>query len=629
MINSDNVKNKTCMPAKIRKGLTAIAVFLLVSVHMHAQSLQFYQLSFDYGGPFYSDSDWGAADLTFIGDTSTIFYFNLTVDTTWAVENIPILSVNGHAISQTQRIWFDIGDSGVYINSLGYGFSLTPDTIALKPALTNSTTVSPYVVITHSGAAGNPGTGDPPPPADKQKGGKVISAAPTNHDGFPNQECGKNECVPAAISNSLQWLNAYHNLTMNPSDISITSLGIGLKKDTTGVNKDSIVDRKQKYCIAKKLPVTTQKVRAQEFESIIKEMNDAQDVELILKKLDGGYHAVSVIGIAKIKTGKFAVTISEDTQQGCVGGTMSELAIFDKYFDQWGPKWSGALSYATRLLSDFYFVVECPVKVNKQQNKNGPGGSKHKSVSGRSSQFGSNKYHIKNLELGGYSNTTLPPALGNTSTLSFSGTAAVELSSDSGLTFSNYTSPYSASIKYNHMLDSSGKEYYYTELISFAMSGGSLPPNIFLRENPAMADSSMGLLVIEQVLPAEFNMSHYIDAVFELSDDGGASWMPDDNRTGVLYMDEDSLLTGVSYLHQETNMSGNTLFLSSGNNTIVFKDLENGCRFEVYDMIGHEVYHSSNYKNDFSVSHLPAGMYIFLLHLQNNNSSNGKFVVVK
>ncbi len=317
-------KKYTFLKARVRNFI--IAILILVSFQTSSQSLQFYQLSFDYGGPFTSDSDWGAADLTFTGD-SAIFYFNLTVDTTWAIENMPVLSTKGAGILQTQRFWFRIGNTGIPITSISYGFSFLTDTVASRPILNNTATVSSDVVIIHSGAAGNPGTGAPPPYADKQKGGKIVaSAVPTNHSDFPSQECGVNECVPAAISNSLQWLNIKNNLGMDPNSISIAALCVGLDKGATGVDKDKIVDKKTAYCLKNKLPVTTQKVRSQAFGEIINEIDHSQDVELILKKLDGGYHAVAITGIAKTGTGKFAITITEDSKQGCTGGTVSEPA---------------------------------------------------------------------------------------------------------------------------------------------------------------------------------------------------------------------------------------------------------------------------------------------------------------
>lgn len=611
----------------IRRKLSVFGFLLCPFLFLQAQTVQYHQLSFYNGGPFYSDSDWGAADVTFMG-TSEVLYFNLTVGTNWVVENMPILSVQGNNVTQTQRIWFDIGDSGVYVSNINCGFSLQSYTISAKPALTGTASVTSKVVYNYSGASGSKGTGAPPPTAKNQKGGQVTaSAVPTNHSGFPNQECGKNDCVPVAISNSLQWLNSYYSLNMDTAAISLSALRTGLKKGPNGVDTNKIVPYKRAYTQAQKLPITTHQIRgdqSKQFEKVIDEMNKGQDVELILKKLDGGFHAVSITGIAQTGTGKFAITISEDSQQGCAGGTVSEPATYDRGNHLWGE----SLVYASGEPYNFFFIVECPVKQNNSNSKNIPGGTAHKLVPNRVAPLGNNKFHLQNLQLGGYSNNVPPPALGNSTTLSVSGSASLDFSSDSGVTFQNFAAPYSAVMNFKHTLDSSNAtEYYKTEILSLSLSGGTLPANIKVQESPALADSSVGLMAVHQSSPGVYTIFSFFDVFFELSTNGGTTWLKADNQTNVLYMEDTLVITSLPPIQSKGNIKYTTLFLSESNSVFAINGVADGGRLVIYNAMGQVMFQCDNYKNDFPVSTLPGGMYFFSLQPNNDEMHCGKFIL--
>jgi hypothetical protein len=64
-----------------------------------AESLIFYRMDFDFGGIQYTHTEWGSVTFTFTG-SDPIMYFNLTVNNSWQVHNVPVLSLSGTGVSQ-------------------------------------------------------------------------------------------------------------------------------------------------------------------------------------------------------------------------------------------------------------------------------------------------------------------------------------------------------------------------------------------------------------------------------------------------------------------------------------------------------------------------------------------------
>lgn len=492
---------------------------------------QFHQLNFDYDGTITSDSEWGALDLSFIG-TDNIMYLNLTVDTAWVIENIPVLSTKGAGFQQTQRFWFDIGDAGVPAGTIIYSMTLTP-TIAGKPSYMSTATVSPDWVRIHSGFQGGVPGGGGPGPAGKQKGGQAIDPAPKLHKDFPNQESPFNYCVPTAVSNSLQWLNAKNGLGMKAGDISINSLaGAFGTTPANGTVRNTIYSNKKEYCKKKKLPITTRKFSGSRIADVVKEVKNGQDVELLVSWTGQGGkgHCVAVTGITDHGNGKYSLVITHDKEQDQPGGTVDENANYDKNTKKWG----GALSNASGQSGDISYIVECPVVKSKQTTNHLPGGSNHKIVNDSRITFDGGKYQLMRFELSGYSSNTIPPPIFNSTVFSVFSQANMELSADSGLTFQPFFAPCLMFMRAYHSLDSGGTEYYSTEILQMAIQGGSLPDGFMLRESPLAADSSTGLLRLRPV-PGGYQIDSFFDVFYQVSIDGGLSWVPDDNQTSVLH----------------------------------------------------------------------------------------------
>jgi len=57
-------------------------------------------------------------------------------------------------------------------------------------------------------------------PPDIYPGGAFAQVLFCRSD-YPNQLCGKNECAPAAVSNSIRWLNKTYGLEIDASKLDI------------------------------------------------------------------------------------------------------------------------------------------------------------------------------------------------------------------------------------------------------------------------------------------------------------------------------------------------------------------------------------------------------------------------
>ena len=89
--------------------------------------LVFEQIDFDLGGEIITNSSWGSATLTYTGSRD-VLYFNLAVNDSWVIQNIPVLSPKGEGIIQSLTLRFDLGvSSGTEVLTLEYAFNLNTE----------------------------------------------------------------------------------------------------------------------------------------------------------------------------------------------------------------------------------------------------------------------------------------------------------------------------------------------------------------------------------------------------------------------------------------------------------------------------------------------------------------------
>ncbi len=304
------------------------------------------------------DSAWGSVDLTFAG-TAAIQYFNLTVGAVWAVQNLPILSNEGVGTMHTQTVNFPLGvQDGTRVDAIAYGSSLTSAVVTLPPAGTQTATVGRRTVVIASGEVGGTLQYNTPAPL---VGGPVAQTGPTSafNSGVPNQEAGLNECVPAAISNSLQFLKK-RGLGLDDADITIEKM----KEATAWDAEDGAPlapipwwDLKDQYMQRNGLPVITATTTS--LEGALAGLDMHCDVEMRVdidnpRPGEPGGHVVVVTGLTKLASGDWVITVQHDTMQGEPGGTKSEVVI---YRSNDGTIWDGSGINGSKLGR---FVVECP-----------------------------------------------------------------------------------------------------------------------------------------------------------------------------------------------------------------------------------------------------------------------------
>lgn len=333
-----------------------LALFIVISIFFGftscskhpAAKLKFEQLDFELDGETIVNSAWGSVDLTYAG-ISDIQYFNLAVNNKHVLKNIPVLCVIGQSVNQPVTIRFDLGiHEGIEVDELEYAFSLSTNIIDSMPDNFQKAPVLDGKIIFNSGLIGVPKKVpklDLPPP--QIEGGPVYTVAFHGVD-FPNQDCGLNECLPAAVSNSLKFLNKKYNLKIPEDKLSIDAM-----KDATnwhgegGHGKIGWENRKDEF-MRKSLnnyKIETKKIT--DFNEIIEEIRKGHDVELMLDQ-----HAVVVIGIAKLRNGKFWIEYVHDVKQGKKDGTVTEIIIYDP---QTGLFEGGAHMHASKFR---YFVSE-------------------------------------------------------------------------------------------------------------------------------------------------------------------------------------------------------------------------------------------------------------------------------
>ena len=324
--------------------------------------IDFYQMDFNLDGATYKDTDWGSVDFTFTGE-EPIMYFNLAVNGGWQVQNVPVLSIEGVGVRQSISFAFDLGvPSGTDVTSLNYGCTFTDTTIDSMPDETEAADVFDWEVVVSSGAAGE----EIPAlePAKPLVGGAVVNVTICPHANFPNQECGLNECVPAAVSNSLKFLNKKHKLELNDNDLSIAKMKEATKWEPDGCWIDSDDSRpentsknawwqdKKAYMESNNISVTTRKIT--DVSKLAAEIDAGQDIEL-----QGDWHTAAVVGITALWGGWYGIDVAHDTKQGQNGGTKTETIFYDPST----KKFTGSPGFFDG--SSFrYAVVECPAKTD-------------------------------------------------------------------------------------------------------------------------------------------------------------------------------------------------------------------------------------------------------------------------
>jgi hypothetical protein len=264
---------------------------------------------------------------------------------------MPVLSREG-AISQSQQFSFSngfFGPSLVGTSPASLNATLTPVLAGNPPNAATPLMFTADQEIFKSGGKPTAVGLNPAPAAQVGATAPVLMSA--KHTGFPNQDCGVNECAPTAISNSLMWLKDNNpNAQWGTKSLSIATMKSATKWATDGCyifhddsrpagQRNAFWEDKNAYMVANGYPVMT--TSTTNFATILQAMKDGKDVEFECKG-----HTVAVVGMTDLGNGKYSIDIAHDTKQGVAGGTKVETITWD------GMKFTGS-----KFVSGFNYAV--------------------------------------------------------------------------------------------------------------------------------------------------------------------------------------------------------------------------------------------------------------------------------
>ncbi len=329
-------------------------------------NLTFYQIDYTLDEDVQVDSELGHVAIEYTGKAEPE-YFNLNVNDEWVIENVPILPVEGVGELQTVYLDFPLGvEPGTEVLEIEHGASLTSDVKTEKPKKNHSLGALTALVMIYNGQ--DEDTALASAEVKKEIGDEIDGDNWGVHGSkFPNQEAKKNECVPAAVANSLKFLKDKNAATLGgvaDGDIDSTAIGgaVGYTEagGTKGANgKATWPGKKNKYMKDKKIPIRTTAVPAEQSfsgeataadcDKALQAVKDGKDVEL-----QGRNHCAAIVGMAKLKNGKYVIYVAHDTEQGKEGGQKVQKIIYDPSVAS--PKAEGGAGFNGRNI--FGFVIE-------------------------------------------------------------------------------------------------------------------------------------------------------------------------------------------------------------------------------------------------------------------------------
>ncbi len=276
-------------------------------------SLNFYQISATIDENSNQNSRWGEVAISLPAGNS-VRYFNLSVNEQWVLQNVPLTATDDTDIVHAA---FDLGvQSGTPFSRLDFSACLATETKSSKPDFELIAPVESLQHIFNSGlyefnAEFNA-------PLASIIGGESSDSASHSGD-FPNQECGKNECAPAAASNSIKFLDANSEQDLSGFD------DIDTMKNAMNFNNGVAADwynAKDQYMQEDEHPITT--THTTDSDVAIQAIKDGKDVEIT-----GGWHVAAVVGITKTSDGKYEIEVVHDKKQGESGGLTKETITYD------------------------------------------------------------------------------------------------------------------------------------------------------------------------------------------------------------------------------------------------------------------------------------------------------------
>lgn len=197
------------------------------------QGISFNQVDFTWTGATTLNSNTGEINVniaTLRASTGiTSGFINVATNLGWVVQNLPVFSGFPYPSISAN---FDLGTApGVDATSLDAFVEFSRDPVT--SFVGGSFTIFPVgaVEFNAEGEGGNVTAGPPVPPAPGavtfQVGGALQAAFQPNH---PNLQTADNQCLPAAVSTSFQWLENTYRISVPHPNV----LGLGVDANADG-----------------------------------------------------------------------------------------------------------------------------------------------------------------------------------------------------------------------------------------------------------------------------------------------------------------------------------------------------------------------------------------------------------
>jgi hypothetical protein len=299
------------------------------------------QIDYSFEDETVTDSAFGNVRVNFMDDPA-VKYFNLTVESGWVIQNMPLVSWKGPGFIHSVNLSFDLNvPDGTDVSMLNnVGWSIDNGIQLAGPLGSGSVYVYTGIVTGYIGRI--PSTFGFPFFPDNPK---ITGAGPPGicvGPYYPNKECGNGECVPAAVSNSLEYLQGTQG---EPPWGTLTS--IDTMKDATGWVSSTPTssagcpqgwaDTKDQYMSDNGYNIETEQypdpdnmhheATEAECDSAMAAVNAGDDVEI-----NGGHHTAVVNSIVKGTDANgdtiYTISVRHDTRQGEPGGCQSETIVY-------------------------------------------------------------------------------------------------------------------------------------------------------------------------------------------------------------------------------------------------------------------------------------------------------------
>jgi hypothetical protein len=344
--------------------VVTIVYFMAVHTEVRAALLSFdiSQVNFELGADSVANSDWGHVSFSYDAAPG-IQYFNLTMNNRWAAINVPVLSNVGIDVGRQRGVSFSLGNAvGTDVTSGVFRATLTPAPLSAAPS-GGSTLPVTDTSVTVGSLEESPGPPGPAPTLDF-----TNFAAPgrpsrsTSIDGARNQNCGVDECAPAAFSNSIWYLNDKFHLNIPPNKFNIPAMKTATHwraptvqngqpvPGTGGTSGDWVGGKREAVSQwIKTTEVST--LDAGFMDTVYDALAEGCDVEI---RATG--HIAVVTGLSEGADGSWAIDVGHDVLQGQSGGVEVETIKYNPSEDRLA---NGGYGFNLKLVRSF--IIECPV----------------------------------------------------------------------------------------------------------------------------------------------------------------------------------------------------------------------------------------------------------------------------